>query len=702
MTPSASPPATASHLVALTFLLLTVTTTYASPRSSDITANVFGENTENAIGIVAAFGDFNSDELTDIFVLNNDQHTVQILYGADVDPLLRGGPSCTFHDRIITSVVPGDFDGDAYMDLLVTVRSSSSSNNADATSSAANETLDVYIHWGTTDALNCSGDIGGDGEPLLRGLRGEPVALDYNHDMIIDLFGLNATTGERTFWLFGSDRRRGPRAVPMRLPANHDMDALSVPHAHAYLDLNGDFLADLFLTTATHFEVWHGRKGHRDANADATTTPTLADADAVLDPLAPVSMAVVAGLANITGGFEYSHKIELPTGPFNRHVGQSLFLDIELSGQLNQLLPVCFDDACHNSTLLLHAGNHYHDLQVNLKDGANVQWGFVRPKVEHEYLRAITLRGGDFNMDGYPDLLVTLTRTGPAAAAGAASSGGGGFFSKLFGGGGAEKSAGAGGSQPQTFLLENVPCDQQQQNCGPLTRTFAVRWRALAPFTNGTVVGAFYDFYQDGILDVLFVEQRMDVAAPRMVAFRNLLDYDANFVKCIVLTGLTNSREPTRRTALGRKKRTYGTNLPGPRIEYATTTQDGDPQRGTSAQLPQSGYMSLQLPYTIFGLGRTPNFVDRLTVGLAEESRTWNQLIPNSQVIVVPSPLEHPSGWKAQLFVTPSKLIVKSVIALGGTCLVIMLIILALYIKEKREDKVEKLQEAHRFPFDAM
>jgi len=145
-----------------------------------------------------------------------------------------------------------------------------------------------------------------------------------------------------------------------------------------------------------------------------------------------------------------------------------------------------------------------------------------------------------------------------------------------------------------------------------------------------------------------------------------------------------------------------GTNLPGPRIAYSTTTQDGDIQHGSSVQIPQSAYFSLQLPYTIFGLGRTPNFVDSLTVGLSNRSRTWTQLIPNSQMIVVPSPPLEPQKWKVQLFVTPSKLIVMSVITLGVTCVIIMLIILGLYIKEKREDKIERLQEAHRFHFDAM
>lgn len=37
-------------------------------------------------------------------------------------------------------------------------------------------------------------------------------------------------------------------------------------------------------------------------------------------------------------------------------------------------------------------------------------------------------------------------------------------------------------------------------------------------------------------------------------------------------------------------------------------------------QLSQSAYFALQCPYTVFGLGRTPNFVDKLTVGMPRSS----------------------------------------------------------------------------------
>ncbi|XP_037806272.1 T-cell immunomodulatory protein [Lucilia sericata] len=582
--------------------------------ASDITNEVFGAVKE---GVVAAFGDFNSDELTDVFLIRDKMKVLQILYGAETEPFLRNGPYCSYENYQITSVVPGDFDGDALMDVLVTLKPKDSDQ----------ELYSVFVHWGGPEGLNCTPESA---KPLLQTL-GEPLALDFNCDMIIDLYGLNET-GERMFWIFQKSREP-PQQRRQATPTgtNAFPATIKTPNANAYLDLNGDFMADLFVQTDKHYEVWYGRYGEQKED------------------------------------FTFNHTIDISIVGTDYNLGQAVFADFELEGVENIILPVCFHKDCTNSTILVHDGSNFRDVHVNFKDPQAVSWGFVPPVKDDVYLKTITARSGDFNMDGYPDLIMTLqTLTGP--------------------------------KRMQTFLLENVPCKM----CNPpLKRTFEVKWNALNPLGNDTVAGAFYDFYQDGVLDVILIQKTKN-GQYRPLAFRNTLDYDANFVKVIVLTGLVNKKNPTMHTALGRKKRTYGTNLPGPRITYFTTTQDGDLQRGSSVQLPQSSYFALQLPYTIFGLGRTPNFVDSLTVGLGHMSRPFTQLIPNSQIIVVPKPIEDPQRWKAQLFVTPSKLILMSVVALGGTCLVIVLIILVLYIKEKREDKQEKLQEAHRFHFDAM
>ncbi|CAH2002991.1 unnamed protein product [Acanthoscelides obtectus] len=586
-------------------------------KCSDITHLVFGDRTD---GMPAAFGDFNSDELTDVFVLRNNLHTMEILLAHEEEPLLRPSRpdplSCTFKEHLITSVVPGDFDGDALMDVMVTTIKEKVVDDLER------RLTYVYIIWGGATYLNCSD---GFEDNYMVHMIGQPLAIDFNQDMIIDLFG-QSVRSRRMFWVFGKTRDK-----PMEIEMEENsvpLPELKVPHSHAFLDLNDDYMPDLFLTTKENFEIWHGNEHKRK--------------------------------------FVYNTSIPYPPGMLTVEkaavIGQSLFIDVELTGRMELVTPVCFDKECKNSALMLYsmAEKKWVNLQVNFKDDNTNLWKFYL-KPGSRYTNVITLHSGDFNMDGYPDILATLSQANDAG-------------------------------HPQSFLLENIPC---QSSCGKFKRTYAIKWNALSPFKNGTAMAAFFDFYQDGILDCIMVTY--NGKDYRAAAFKNSLDYDANFIKVMVLTGLTNQNNDMINGRVGKKRRTYGTNLPGPSISYKTTTQDGDIRHGVSAQLPQSAHFSLNLPYTIFGLGRTPNFVDQLTIGLSNQSRIWPQIIPNSQMVVIPWPPNDPSRWKAQLFVTPSKLILMSVAALTTICGIITVIIGALYWKERQEDKKERLSESHRF-----
>jgi len=77
----------------------------------------------------------------------------------------------------------------------------------------------------------------------------------------------------------------------------------------------------------------------------------------------------------------------------------------------------------------------------------------------------------------------------------------------------------------------------------------------------------------------------------------------------------------------------------------------------TAVMHPGSPY---QLPFIVFGLGETPNFIEDLTIGAGHASgsngsnRTagyhqWASLVPNSQVIVITTPPDNPGryGWLA-------------------------------------------------------
>ena len=128
----------------------------------------------------------------------------------------------------------------------------------------------------------------------------------------------------------------------------------------------------------------------------------------------------------------------------------------------------------------------------------------------------------------------------------------------------------------------------------------------------------------------------------------------------------------------------------------------------SAAQLSQSAHFALQLPYTLFGLGQTPNFVEEITVGIptpkhkSDRKRTWTQIIPNSHIIVIPHPRSKPDSWSLELYLTPSKFVYITGFTLLGTCVVCAVIVGVLQLLERREDKVEKQQQSQHFHFDAM
>lgn len=485
----------------------------------------------------------------------------------------------------------------------------------------------VFILYGSGDDLNCTGTK----KPVISKMKGEPLVLDYDHNMTMDVFGLDEE-GHRKFWIFGKEKGVYKEIIDME---RHDKPVgdVRIPHSHAIVDLNHDFNADLVVSCEEGYEIWDGYDKE---------------------------------------GFKFSRAIELEklsSTLFGSKgfYGQAVFMDVELEGRLNMVIPVCWTSDCKNASFLVWTDRPMpYNVPVSLKHPTTgVYWMFAKNE-DKLYEETVTLRVGDFNLDGYPDILVTLTDE----------------------------------SVKQTFLLKNEPYHGANKET-TLSRKFEVQWHnGFSAYGNNIIQGSFFDFYQDGTLDVILVQRNEDTFQP--FAFRNSLDYDANFIKAIVLTSLKGARSPSSMTPLGKRRQYYGSNIPGPRIEFNTTTQEGDKQHGSAAQLSQSAYFALQLPYTVFGLGRTPNFVDSLTVGLFKLHKHHYQVIPNSQIIVVPSPLNKPEFWAVQLFVTPSKLIWNSVIAMSGVCLAILLIIMGLHFKEKREDKLEKLAEAHRFHFDAM
>lgn len=555
-----------------------------------------------SLGLLAAFGDFNSDKLTDVFVIDNHQHSFGVLLAYTEPPFLRREHfDCNLGDETIVGLVPGDFDGDGAMDVLAL----SQPKPSFWSSTSAKETFNVYVAWGELTKLECPIQ----NNPLLQ-TKGHPLVLDYNGDMISDLFALDIN-GTRTFWIFNTSR-----LIDQQITMEADKP-LRIPHSHAFVDLDGDTSTDLLLTGKDSYELWH---------------------------------------FNGTNGLELAQTIELPVK--GAVIGQSVFVDVNFDGKIDHLVPVCSDSKCLNSSFYLYSGDQWQPVPCDLKDPSGKVWTFQPPDPSQFYQEALTARSGDFNLDGYPDLLVTVT-----------------YY-----------------DQVRAILLENAGNE--------LTggRHFVPKWDLLEEWNTTSLMATMYDIQEKGVLDVLLVHRSAN-GQLQMAAYKNTLDYDANFIKVVVLTGrcyanCSHGRIP------------YGTNLPGPSISYRTTQPNGELQLACSAQLSQSAYSALQLPYTLFGLARSPNFLETLRVSLSyvpnPASREWTQIIPNSQMIIIPTLEASSKHWLNKLFVTPSRAIVLSAAALGGFGFFLAIVVTILHARERRADKLEQLAVANRFHFDAM
>jgi len=346
-------------------------------------------------------------------------------------------------------------------------------------------------------------------------------------------------------------------------------------------------------------------------------------------------------------------------------VGQIVFADFDLSGTMDLAVPMCFDTLCKSSNMFLiqmsdlWAATAWNWVPMSLDLGSR---HFFPPSAQSNPLQLLAPRVGDVDLDGYPDVLVPL-----------------------------QSSA----DKPETHLLLNVHCD----DCHPFGREFQIR-PAFMEGTGNAILGTFFDLSEDGRTDVLTVSGDQG-SGFKTSAFTSDDDNDAYFAKVVVLSGACYHNCKDKSSSFV----PYGTNSGGQMIYYKsqrTGPESFHTYRSCAAQLPQSAYFSLQTPYTIFGLGNSPNFLDNLWVTVSAQSHSWPQIIPNSQMYVIPYPPGDPKHWKIKISLFPSKNILMVGLALVGVCGVLVLLILLLHVRERRQDLQAKLQESNRFHFDAM
>ena len=157
----------------------------------------------------------------------------------------------------------------------------------------------------------------------------------------------------------------------------------------------------------------------------------------------------------------------------------------------------------------------------------------------------------------------------------------------------------------------------------------------------------------------------------------------------------------------GTRYHSYGVSYSGASYKFTVLDTSGQRKATQVGQLPQTGYLSLNTPYSYFGLGRTNNYVENLFVGSTrhqdEHFMSIEGLIPNSQVVIVPyqpNGEQTPETWTRQLFLQPGKWIPWVGVAIVVSLLILAVIVLALHISEKRQDELERRRGQHLINFD--
>ncbi|CAG8632582.1 12385_t:CDS:10, partial [Ambispora leptoticha] len=525
----------------------------------------------------------------------------QITITADKDP-----------GFLITNILPGDFNYDGKLDVLV-MGQKDPKNNAD-------EEILMRVYLGNGNDAFDENYI-----KIPSAKTSQPIPFDYNGNMTTDLLGYMYENNDESglfVWknLYGPEVQTGDLFEVSPIALNETVTKMckwAEPHSNAFVDLN-----DLFVTCQENsnspvtFQIWTNSKQK---------------------------------------GFEFSRAGYLPKG-----VGQISFADMDGDGTIDMVFPVCTNNQCqihvtYNKQIPLCS----KETSKNCRQSANL---CVADDNFQFDLKAdaclfildsgfkgtlpVPIRIGDYNLDGYPDLLV-ISDSGHVS------------------------------------LLQSIPC-----NKADCRRTFSKvsTGAAILNSINKATTAAFLDLDEDGTFDIMVLESRSnsDSTARNVQMIHNNYFNDAFF-------------------------KPFGVNYPGAAFKFTVLDTSGHKRANQVAQYSQAGYVSLQAPYSLFGLGRTNNYVEELFVGTTRNQTrhfsSFSGVIPNSQLIIVPYQpfgVDNPSTWSIKLYIHPGDWIPWVLLTLVSATGILAIVVFGLNWAEKREDELEKRKALHVINFDAL
>ncbi|GAA5896345.1 hypothetical protein JCM8208_001852 [Rhodotorula glutinis] len=635
-------------------------------------------------GIVAAFADLNGDGLVDLVHLGADQRTLSSFtwdrhkYGWVEREHAR---IRTSSDLVVTNVVPGDFNYDGRVDLLVM----GGSNPGGWWGSDDDIDMRVYLQHAN----------GSFGEPLHvdSSVLAQPMPLDATGTLHTDLLGFPA--GSKTPQLWKNAWDQSNRSAVFELsdaPLNVSSSPTGTftcrfpnPHFNAFIDLDGDCLADLFFMCqdgddADHlsYQIWLNKKGAFEFAREGKLpkgTKSVGFADMDRDGTIDMVISSCTSPRHCALQIAYNSQIPLcdssvPDHEACRDPEALCVADPNFSFDLSPSSSSSSGDSTASMTTIpLSALLPGHELVVH------------STAYRGEY--PIAPQVGDYNIDGYPDLLVVATK----------------------------------GRDRRAHILQSRPCEAgscTEAEVASKRRAFRVVSEGAEALDKITDVesASWFDVDDDGLLDILVQRLGNSGAARTPVFIKNNYFHDAFFLKAEMLNGACpgwcEPQEP------GEKRyRPFGASYSGASFKFTVLDPTGARRSTQYGQLAQSTYASLLTPYSYFGLGRTNNYVENLFLGSTRhQPQHWlniEGLIPNSQLLVMPHQEDSagdggggPDEWTRMMFLRPGDWIPWVSVVLVGAIVALGAVVVVLHVREKREDEAERRARLLHLNFQAL
>ncbi|KAK2195641.1 bifunctional FG-GAP repeat/T-cell immunomodulatory protein/Integrin alpha [Babesia duncani] len=623
-------------------------------------------------GSVGDYGDFDGDghlDMLSYFVKPWDNKTEIYFNKFKNDSVEKDATLIYEVEGIVVDLICAHLKIDVAMDILLVMRKGVSDDDGFyLLSLSQNETQDgLVISWDSRSALQDSLDSIQVNMPqyakymeytipypLYEYTSIHPLLCDINGDGYLDL--LVQTIDKKIFvWL-----NFGFAMVPFLIQnvpnckfVGSFLGYIPSPHSSAFLDMNGDCRPDLVLILDTGIEtfidIWV--TNYRDDTMIYTSqAEEIKEALTLPEHYGQVSFADFNGDGTLDIAVPYCSEV----GPSGSCMGSA---DVKIS--YNKQVPLCFN---------IWRDEEYLDCRypTDLCTPSKMEFGLLTSiniiKWNHLFSGdrrwPITLAIGDLNNDGYADIVALV----------------------------------------KTANEEQFVCVYENSDFIP--NTTRRQFTSSAPIyveTEGESERfilqrvSIADCFEDGRNDIIIFSNLFSNTKKLHVHYYILTDENSGlfmrlFAKASVLK---NEGDGTSGDML-----THGFNIRGPTFKITVIDLDGkkNPRIGTIR--PQSAHAPLQVPYMVFGLGKTNNYVEELYLGMPSRNKNysnmWISIIPNCSVVATVHQLSNPNDWTLKLSISPSKSINTLLIA-TITCLgVLGLFILIFDIKEKREDSEQE------------